>query len=759
MDKETFLEHCKKIPSRSQYGDDDDQKEVISYGAGPLWVVAGPGSGKTDSMVLRCLKLMIVDGVNPKSIVVTTFTEKAARNLEDRIGLYMQYFVQVDPELRKMDYTQLRTGTLHSLANDIMQEYRYSGYQNYRLLEDLEESLYILEHSSFCAPGRKFDSDLYKPIWQDARFQGYFRKFSKISKKKWSPGSQYPPNRWVRTEFARKAFDTIVNEDLNADTLVSSNVKAVSLIGELYKGYVDKLESTFRVDFSQLQQKFLRFLESQESRPFLEGDGTDIFPGVKYVLVDEYQDTNTIQEKIYFKLASTTGNLCVVGDDDQALYRFRGGRVELMIRFPEQCQREWPSLTTKIVYLHTNYRSHSKIVKACDGFIKSFVIAGSQDARVNGKPDLLPGSTISGDYPAAAIVVERGMGGRNSGLQELAIYFASTVKDMKENGIIEDYSDVALLMPSTKNTTAASRAFMEALDHYKIPYYNPRGVPVIESEEVQTLMGAILHLIDRDGDHFFGNMEGVRTLIDKWRNTYINHATTHPEIARYVNSVADNIRRKDKGVNIGANLLELVFFILGFEPFISWLEDPVRSLHLGLVTQVFDSFSNVPSSRNSQRMLGSIYTSGWREGVSKNWIDSFYFSLVSMLAELGLTEEEDEDISYPSGMVPIMTIHQSKGLEFPFVFVHGLSSWDSSKDDIIFEMLLREESGVSIQKLSDDDIEKMAKLDVARMFYVAYSRAQYAVIALAQKEDQENAGIGCGGRNWSVFRNFERIRG
>lgn len=758
MNLQTFLNHCGKLPNR-QYKPDADQEAVISHGEDPLWVVAGPGSGKTDSIVLRCLKLMIVDNINPKSIIITTFTEKAARNLEDRIGVYMQYFASVDPMLKKVDYTRLRTGTIHSLGNDIMQEFRYSGYQNYRLLEDLEESLFILEHSSFCLSGKRFSADKFRPIWDHPVFQPQFTRFSYITNRPWSSTSNYPPNRWLRSDFARKAFDTIVNEDLDPDDLISQNEEGIKLIGELYKEYRDKLESTYRVDFSHLQQKFLRFLNSPESRQFLQGDGTELFPGIKHVLVDEYQDTNTIQEKIYFKLAELNGNLCVVGDDDQALYRFRGGRVELMLRFPEICNKTWPQLKTKTVFLHTNYRSHNSIVTACDGYIKSFNSKSGAQNRVKGKPDLVPGSGIGGKYSAAAIHVENGTGGRNSGLQELAAYFASITKGLKDNNIIGDYSEVALLMPSTRNNASAPKAFMEALDNLNVPYYNPRGVPVIEAEEVETLLGAFLHIIDHDGDKFLGTMEGVTENIRRWRETYSRNSEHYGDLAKYVNTVSENIDRKDAGVNIGANMLQLAYYLLGFEPFPTWLKDPVKAIHIGLVTQVFDAFSNVPSSYDLNRILGSIYTTGReaRGGVSFRWMNSFYFSLISLLTDAGMSEQEDEEISYPMGMVPIMTIHQSKGLEFPFVFVHGISSWKPSTNDIIFERTLRSAGNRKVTELSIDEMNEMAKQDVARMFYVAYSRAQYALTILVQKYDRTNPGIGCGGVGWSVFRHMDRV--
>ena len=107
----------------------EEQKAVITHGTGPLWVIAGPGSGKSEVLVLRCLKLVCIDNVTPKSIILTTFTKKAAKNIQDRLAIYKSYLDQVDKDLRDVDLFQVRVGTLHSLCNDIMQEYRYVDYQ------------------------------------------------------------------------------------------------------------------------------------------------------------------------------------------------------------------------------------------------------------------------------------------------------------------------------------------------------------------------------------------------------------------------------------------------------------------------------------------------------------------------------------------------------------------------------------------------------------------------------------------------------
>jgi DNA helicase II / ATP-dependent DNA helicase PcrA len=178
-------------------------------------------------------------------------------------------------------------------------------------------------------------------------------------------------------------------------------------------------------------------------RLFLDGDGSRIHPGIRYVLVDEYQDTNPIQEAIYFAISGNTHNLCIVGDDDQALYRFRGGTVECMVTFDQACNRAWGVLfdTNMQEFLSVNYRSHPDIVAYYDQYISSFAVMRLDRARVRGKPRLSSQSTISGDYPAVAYI-------HGSRIEEAANNFAVFVRGLLDNNIIEMPSQCALLMKS-----------------------------------------------------------------------------------------------------------------------------------------------------------------------------------------------------------------------------------------------------------------------------------------------------------------------
>jgi len=167
------------------------QREAVDFGAGPLWIIAGPGSGKSEVLVTRALKLICVDGAEPRSVLMTTFTKKAARNLEDRLAAYLLALQTAHPELDSVDLSEMRIGTLHSLCNDILQEFRYPGYQNVRLLEDVEQHMFVYRHAEIVNC-----TDMV--FW--SQFQYAIQRFS----------PNYLPNKWARAKASVTLFNHIV---------------------------------------------------------------------------------------------------------------------------------------------------------------------------------------------------------------------------------------------------------------------------------------------------------------------------------------------------------------------------------------------------------------------------------------------------------------------------------------------------------------------------------------------------------------------
>lgn len=754
MNIDEFFKLCATLPGRT-FEPDDYQKSIIAYGEGPMWVLAGPGSGKTDSMALRCLKLLIIDKVNPKSIIVTTFTEKAAMNIKNRITNYMEHMKVKDPSLGPIDYTSVRIGTLHSLCSDIMHEFRHKEFQNVRMLDEKEQLLFILEHMEL---SRIIDKD--HPITPEERhFWSHFSYLSKFNKAVNSKISQNGnPSTLHRAEIAQELFNRIAEDRIDVNLLEKAGSHWKTL-ANWYKEYRKKSSDFYRTDFADVQVKFLNFLDSSQSNLFFNGDGTDDFPGVNYVLVDEYQDTNPIQEEIYIRLAQNgKHNLCVVGDDDQALYRFRGGTVECMIQFPAVVAHKWPEAKVEKFDLPVNYRSHPKIVEYCDEYIKSFKQMNLPGARAQGKLALKPGSPINGEYPAVAIHIGKT-------LEDAAKDISNLIKELKDNGKITDFNQCAILLKSTRESPRNAKPYVEALSNLGIPYYNPRSKALLEQEEVKVLLGTFVNIIDPNrivlNSIFY--LPGVRETVNSWVDAaapYMNG-----KLADYVDESKARIRMWARSSGLPVNILDILYHILAHEPFSTWLNDAMRAVRIGVITQIFDAYLSVPSSFEYKpelgpMMMGNIYTSKLEsDGISRTWTRKFYSSLIAISSSRGVDEPESLEEDFPAGRVPLMTIHQAKGLEFPFTFLGSLGEKTRENAQLILEDEIRQFSKRAFPDSTVLSLEDKKVQDIVRLFYVAKSRAQNALILVASNNEIKNAklGIGFGGKGMNWLSNYANL--
>ena len=660
----------------------DEQRAVITHGSGPLWVIAGPGSGKSQVLVLRCLKLACIDRIPPKSIILTTFTEKAAKNIQDRLMIYKNYLDHADDSLRNIDLFQVRVGTLHSLCNDIMQEYRYVAYQNYRLLDDIDQLLFVYEQSVLASSRPPRDSHL--PLWR--HFHLLVERYNPAGYR-WTRSKTYLPHRWIRANATVQLFNRIVEDRVDLSQMQAAG-GIWETLASAYDAYQSMLQSNRACDFAHLQLKFSDFLNSPNGTRFLEGDGSSDHPGIRYVLVDEYQDTNPMQEEIYLQLAQCIPhNLCVVGDDDQALYRFRGGTVECMVNFDQACQRAWGSeVQVTSLSLSTNYRSHPEIVDWCDNYIQSLEVMTQIGARTLNKPNLSPdqrwniSQTSQGarleDYPSVSYLADETE-------NDVANHFAELVRGLLDNGVVNDPSQCVLLLKSTRVGSARSaRPYQEALQEYGIQVYNPRARTFLEQPEIQTALGVLATILDPNQAVLSQvTTQGLRNTINNWIQAYTQQATSNSDLSNYVNQAIDRVNQipanqtvtqssNQGAIQINATIQEIFYHMLSFEPFASWQQDPERTVRLGKLSKVLESYCMLPFSGHVGSTRGTLRTDPQVAGqIHSRQLNHFYYSLVGLLVSEGLNDPEDEEVICPQGFFPIMTVHQAKGLEFPFVFV------------------------------------------------------------------------------------------
>lgn len=736
MNLDHLLDMVESMPRRGGVSVSADQRRVLEPTTGPLWVIAGPGSGKTETLVLRCLRLIFVDRVNPKSVMLTTFTDKAAREIQDRLGGYSSWIVgKSEPaEVADIDATHVRVGTLHSLCNDIMREYRYAPYQNVRLMDELEQLIFINEHSELVnrRPGR-----VEQQLW--ATFEGLLGGWESVS-----------VARRMQTKLFRAiAFRNLVNRIAEYRVEVERLERAGGIwlcLADGYAEYLFSLRRTGRSDFSHVQVLFNEFLRHPKGQLFAHGDGSQEHPGITHVLVDEYQDTNPIQEAIYLQLAQAPPhNLLVVGDDDQAIYRFRGGTVESLITFDEAIRRVWSlgGQAIRPIPLFENFRSHSRIVAWCNQFITSDPLMSVPGARAPGKRPLVARAKLNaklGDYPSVNVI-------SGPKVQDLARVFATTVRELLDTNTIAHPSSCALLLRSTRETGPWAGHYATALRGQGIEPYNPRGKTFLQQAEVRAALGAFVTVLDPHLDQCPTGR--IQSLVRTWTNAYAAIASASPALRDYVLRSQAQIASKPGMTILNLRAMDLFYVLLSFSPFTDWQQDVERTVRLARLTQILEAYTSMPQPNNPEQTRNIVSTAEDGHAVSRRWRAAFYWGLVSILEQEQMDDEEDEYDPFPVDRLPFLTIFQAKGLEFPFVFVATKTS-DAPTTSAAHEAedLLHPFRAEAPHRVFD--AAQRAVQDYARLFYVAHSRAQYSLTILATNDQLANDAphLGRGGGTW-----------
>lgn len=649
----------------------ESQKEVVGHIDGPLLAVAGPGSGKTFSIILRALNLLLLDKARPRDIILCTFTEKAAYEMRDRFSL----------AAKKVgfqgDLSELRVSTIHSLCNRILTQHRHKTTlgHNYDTLDELTQLLFIFDH--FKEIVQPTSDDLFLHRWK---------------------------TRWTAIEGARVYFDKITEELIDPDDLSASTDKYISSLGDAYKRYGNLIIKNNKVDFAHLQKIIYELLSDHEVYESIIRD-------IKYVIVDEYQDTNYIQEQILLKLTEIYGNLCVVGDEDQSLYRFRGATVRNILEFPTRMPN------CRLVKLTTNYRSHHNIVERYDHWMASADWHNPKgvpfrfDKKIEADPD-----TDHPEYPAVFCIW-----GKNK-IDE-AERFADLVKFLKENDVIEDYNQVALLLHSVRQEH--SNPYLEALQRAGIPGFCPRARAYFDNDEIRFMIACFAIIFGWYGDgrgSVMGTIADLATYVD---SCIIQLGRTYPSpqlIAQALKEYVGEIQGLQESESLDTRPADYFYRLISFEPFSSMVKNENAARNLALFSQLLNVFQNYYHY--------TVVTYQNREYLRLHLFNSF----LRLLYDGGINEYEDPDQPFPKGYVQIMTIHQSKGLEFPVVVVGSLSTQLSSHKQTDRDL------GVYYHRPPFEPESRITAFDRMRLHYVAFSRPQKILVLTAHERPKDYFG-------------------
>ena len=646
------------------------QKEIIGHIDGPLLVIAGPGSGKTYSIILRALNLLLLEKATPSQLVLCTFTEKAAFEMRDRL-LAACKKVGI-----AIDLSELNVSTIHGFCNKIITKYRHLtplGH-NYDTLDELTQLLFIYDN---------FDEIIGEPE-KDQLFLG-----------KWK-------TRWTAIEGIQPFFDKITEEMVDPNRLLKAKDDLLKEIGKSYIKYSQLLVAKNRIDFAHLQTMALALLQEKEV-------ARQVINSIRYVLVDEYQDTNYVQEQLLLKLSEVTGNLCVVGDEDQSLYRFRGATVRNILEFPQKVKN------CKPIKLTTNYRSHKTIIYSYDKWM------ASADWTHEDGPAFRYDKTIEPDmtarhprYPAVLAIW-----GKDK--EDEAKRFAELVGFLKKQKVITDFSQVALLLHSVRQEHSGH--YIDALKKKDIKVFCPRARAYFDHEIIRHLVACYAIILGWYGEgrgKIYGSLKDLGEFVDASILEVAKKYAVPHKLAQALSEWKNQINGLQKNQSLDIRPADYLYKLMAYEPFDSVVKDENAARNLAIFSELLNIFQNYYHY--------TVITYGNREYVRY----SFFNSFLRLLYDGGINEYEDRDCPFPKDHVQIMTIHQAKGLEFPVVMVGSLSQVISSKKYVDREL------NPFYNRPPFEPEDRITEFDRMRLHYVAFSRPQHLLVLTAHKEPKDH---------------------
>lgn len=673
-------------------GLNDRQREAVLHKDGPIMIVAGAGSGKTKVLTTRIIHLMAAHGVDAFNILALTFTNKAAKEMKER----------VERILGNGEARNLYIGTFHSVFARILRfEAEKIGYPRNFTIYDTDDAKSVVKA---VVNEMNLDDKLYKPN----------QVYNRISSAK---------NALVGPAEYRNDYG-LQQEDMRANR---------PAIGQIYDTYVKRCFKNGAMDFDDLLLKFYELLKNvPESLSKYQHK-------FKYILIDEYQDTNPAQYEVIKLLGAMHENVCVVGDDAQSIYSFRGATIENILQF----QKDYDEV--KVVKLEQNYRSTKSILHVANEVIKN---NKGQIEKI----------LFTDNGQGEKIKLIRTMTDNDEGK-----FVADSIQEQK---LRNHYSnkDFAILY----RTNAQSRAFEEALRRMAIPYTIYGGISFYQRKEIKDLV-AYLRIIVNPSDE-----EAIKRVIN-----YPARGIGKTTMDRLILSANENNitlwkvleNAQQFGFRAGtlSSLDEFVIMIKSFASMLNNKNAYEVAVHVGkqtnLVKELFNdkSTEGVQRYENIQELLNSIKE--WTESPDNEDGEVVDKSLASYLQQITLLTDADEK-DPDADTVKLMTIHAAKGLEFGCVFAAGLE-----------EMLFPNAMAINTREELEEE-RRLFYVVVTRAkqrLWITYANTRYRFGQLVQNDpsrfieeipedylDRSFAGVGSSGKpanNWGGGSAFNRMKG
>lgn len=616
----------------------DSQQQAVKIIDGPLMVIAGAGSGKTRVLTYR-IAHMLTQGINPYRILALTFTNKAANEMKDRI------FKLVGDAQAK----SVTMGTFHSVFYRILRvECEKIGFTRRLTVYDTDDSKGLIK-------------SVVKELNLDPKV--------------------YMANMILNRISAAKSNLISAQEYANSHEIIETDTRSGRpLIGEIFIRYDDRLKKSSAMDFDDLLYYMNVLLRDFPDMLFKYQNR------FQYILVDEYQDTNYAQYIIIKKLAAAHHNICVVGDDAQSIYGFRGANIQNILNF----KKDYPEAV--VVKLEQNYRSTQNIVNVANAIIK------------NNKDQLFK-EIWTGNGEGDKINVVQS----NSDSDE-AQYVAGSIFELKYTYQLRN-NDFAILY----RTNSQSRALEEALIKRHIPYVIYGGLSFYKRKEIKNILAYFRLAINNYDEESLLRIinypqRGIgATTVDKLL------VTANENNVRMWN-VLENPDHYSLEVNIPtkARLKDFAMRIKSYSAMITTTDAYEMGKHIafssGLIQDLKDDITEKERLENVEGLLDSMKEFTEKEPESEfnedtgELIQDYFPSLDRFIESIALLTDHESSEDLNQDKVKLMTIHSAKGLEFDYVFVTGM-------EENLFP------SSLSLGTRSELEEER-------RLFYVAITRAK-----------------------------------
>ncbi len=611
----------------------ENQREAVVNTEGPTLVIAGAGSGKTRVLTYRIANLLS-KGVPAYRILALTFTNKAAREMQKRIATLVG----------QGNASNLWMGTFHSIFSKILRvEAEHLGYTSNFTIYDSQDS-----------------KNLIKSIVKDLRLD------DKV----------YKPNDVLgRISMAKNNLVVAQAYAQSAKIVAADQAAKKPMITEIYKYYQLRCRQSDVMDFDDLLlqtnilfRDFPEILEKYQKK-------------FDYILVDEYQDTNYSQYLIIKKLAEQHKNICVVGDDAQSIYSFRGARIENILNF----RNDYPGY--KLCKLEQNYRSTTTIVDAANSIISR-------------NKEQIPKKTFSENEEGDKIRVMKAMSDKEEGFQVAQEIFRISQNEQAE------FNDFAILY----RTNAQSRIMEEALRKRNIPYKIYGGLSFYQRKEIKDLLAYLRLTVNQNDEEALKRIinypkRGIGdTTVDKLKEVALKYNASIWTVLCNLNKVP--------GVVSAATAAKLTHFrqlIEGFTELAKEENAYDTTYRIAKTSGIIDDLSaddtpeGVSRKENIQELLNAVKDfseTAYNEGRDDK--------LPSFLEGVALLTDQDSEKPEDNNKVTLMTIHSAKGLEFENVFIVGMEE----------DLFPAQQSAYTPAALEEE----------RRLFYVALTRAEKKVV-------------------------------